>query len=453
VRRSILVVTGEVLAAELARPAIRAWRIAQALGAHHDVTLATTNERTPDFRAVGFRALHATPEELGSLARRSEVVIVQGDALRRAPEVRDSGAVLVVDLYDPFQLEQLEQSRGLDVLARRRAVGVALDVVNEQLRRGDAFLCASERQRDFWLGHLAAVGRLNERVYDTDPGLARFVLVVPFGTDPEVPVRRGAGLRGAVPGIGADDEILLWGGGIYDWFDPASLIRAVDALRATRPRIRLVFAGARHPNADVGVTAASRHARALAAELGLLDTHVFFGDWVPYDERAAYLLDADIGVSTHLDHIETAFSFRTRVLDYLWAGLPSVLTRGDALADAVERAGAGVAVAPEDAHAIAAAIDALLNDPHRRAAAGAAAADLGASYRWDSVLAPLVELCETPARSPDLVDRPLARAIAQGRDLQPTGWRSSVLAVADLVRAGEWRTLGAKVAARVRRRS
>ena len=40
---------------------------------------------------------------------------------------------------------------------------------------------------------------------------------------------------------------------------------------------------------------------------------------MPYDERADYLLDADVGVSTHFPHIETEFSFRTRILDYLWA--------------------------------------------------------------------------------------------------------------------------------------
>ena len=59
--------------------------------------------------------------------------------------------------------------------------------------------------------------------------------------------------------------------------------------------------------------------------------------WVPYDERADFLLDADLGVSTHLEHIETAYSFRTRVLDYWWAGLPVVATDGDTFAP--DRAG------------------------------------------------------------------------------------------------------------------
>ena len=61
---------------------------------------------------------------------------------------------------------------------------------------------------------------------------------------------------------------------------------------------------------------------------------MFFNEgWVDYDDRQNYLLESDIGVSTHLDHIETAFSFRTRILDYLWASLPIVATAGDSFAD------------------------------------------------------------------------------------------------------------------------
>ena len=75
-------------------------------------------------------------------------------------------------------------------------------------------------------------------------------------------------------------------------------------------------------------------ARALADGLGLAGTHVFFNEgWVDYESRQDYLLEADIGVSAHIDHLEASLSFRARILDYLWAGLPVVATRGDVLAD------------------------------------------------------------------------------------------------------------------------
>ena len=95
--------------------------------------------------------------------------------------------------------------------------------------------------------------------------------------------------------------------------------------------MRLVFLGMRHPNPLIPEMRMAVAARRLADELGLTGTHVIFNEeWVAYDERQNFLLDADIGVSTHLHHVETDYSFRTRILDYLWASLPIVSTTGDA---------------------------------------------------------------------------------------------------------------------------
>ena len=50
------------------------------------------------------------------------------------------------------------------------------------------------------------------------------------------------------------------------------------------------------------------------------------------------------------------------MLDYLWAGLPMVLTRGDSMADLAERQALGGTVDPEDDAGFAAACAALLDD-------------------------------------------------------------------------------------------
>ena len=70
-----------------------------------------------------------------------------------------------------------------------------------------------------------------------------------------------------------------------------------------------------------------REARATAEALGLLGSVVLFNDsWVPYEERGAWLNDADCALSLHHDHLETRYAFRTRVLDCFWASLPIVCT-------------------------------------------------------------------------------------------------------------------------------
>jgi glycosyltransferase involved in cell wall biosynthesis len=115
--------------------------------------------------------------------------------------------------------------------------------------------------------------------------------------------------------------------------------------------------------------------------------------WVPYSERGAWLLDADVGVTAHHDHLEARYGHRTRVLDYLWAGLPVVATRGDAMADLVEAQGLGRTVPAGDAEAFAAACEALLgaagDDARKRIAA------VAPTLTWDRVAQPLVEWCAT----------------------------------------------------------
>jgi hypothetical protein len=117
-------------------------------------------------------------------------------------------------------------------------------------------------------------------------------------------------------------------------------------------------------------------------------------------------------VSTHLDHVETAFSFRTRVLDYLWAGLPIVCTAGDAMGDLVDAHGLGAAVPADDVSALAHAIDELLSDDAARANAAAAVRKVAPEFAWSRGLRPLVAFCDAPRRAADLLDRETSGRLA-----------------------------------------
>jgi hypothetical protein len=203
------------------------------------------------------------------------------------------------------------------------------------------------------------------------------------------------------PGIAATDTLLLWGGSLLDWQDPVTLVEAVAALAPARPDLRLVFMGTRHPNPLVKPMQAVADSQARARALGVLDRHVFFNDWVPYDERARWLAEADLGVSTHREHLETHFSFRTRMLDYVWARLPIVCTDGDAFARLVRAEHLGAVVPPGDAAALAAAIDGLLADTSRRAAAREHLRRLGRDMHWSRVVAPLVRFLAAPRPAAD----------------------------------------------------
>ena len=113
-----------------------------------------------------------------------------------------------------------EQRKQQGVINRLKGSRDTTDALNRQLRRADFFICASENQRSLWLGQLAAEGRVNPYTYDSSNDLRRLIDVVPFGINPNVPENKEDLIRKNFPQIKKDDFVLLWAGGVYDWFDP-----------------------------------------------------------------------------------------------------------------------------------------------------------------------------------------------------------------------------------------
>ena len=415
-RREALFLTVEPLGERLAGPAIRALELARAVarsgavGRVRLVSLSRCDRRDAEVE------LSAVGPDLLDLARDSGVVVLQGDVLNRVPGLAGLDVPIVVDAYDPFHLEQLEQTRGLAEADRLRIVRDCVRALNDQLGRADLVLCASQRQRSLWLGHLAAVGRVNPLTY-ASPDLSALLAVVPFGTsapDRTAVPDRAAVVGAAVPGLVPDDVLLVWGGGIYPWFDTDVLLDAMDRLTVTHPRVKLLFLGTRHPLRPDAESPEVAALRTRAAASGLLDRTVFLHPgWVPYDDRHAWLGSADVGVSTHHPHLETEFSYRTRVVDYLAAGLPVVTTDGDAMADLVRATGSGVVVPPHDPEALAGALAGLADDAMARREQAGCARAAAATLAWDLVAAPLVEYCRAPRRAPDLVAPPVTRALLE----------------------------------------
>lgn len=393
----VLVVANDHVGSRMAGPGIRSLQFARHLALDHDVTLVVPF--ATDVEPNGFRIVQDDPwsaDRMRTRVRGQDVVVAQKLPAATMRSLAASKTQAIYDLYAPVTIEALAHA-SREQTTRRTAASHRLNAVMQELTLacGDAFICASEQQRDLWLGGLLALGRVDASAYDADPSLRRLIDVVPFGIEPDPPRRSDAPvLRGAVPGIGSDDRVLLWGGGIWNWFDPLTIIRAVDALAKERSDVRLVFLGLRHPNPAVPQMEMERRAVALAEELRLRDTHVFFNEsWVPYDRRGAYYLEADLGVSAHFDDLETRFAFRTRLLDCFWAGLPVVTTGGDALGELVRERGLGRVVGVEDVAGWVAALSELLDGADE--GLGRRLAVIREELAWPRVVLPLKRLIES----------------------------------------------------------
>jgi len=393
----------------MAGPAIRALELARALTARCEVTLAAPG-RTPVDGLARIDAGLSDYDLLLDAARAHDVVVAQLLPPRLLTRVARSPVRLAIDFYNPTVIEVLEGTRSRPSASRNRLRATVRAAATAHLAAADFIACASERQRDLWLGAMALRGLLDPEPEASEPALRSRIDVVPFGI-PEQPPQSTAG-GGAVLrdrlGIPADHRVLVWGGGIWDWLDAPTAIRATALLPDD---VHLVFLGAQRPAmAERDVHRAGAAAVELARELGLEGTRVHFNEgWVPYAERGAWLRGADLGVSAHPDHLETRFAFRTRILDYLWAGLPVVTTRGDELGDRVGREGLGRAVASGDPDAFAAACRDLLADPEpARARVRAVAPELS----WRRAVGPLERFCRSGTVRPGTIarDRALRRA-------------------------------------------
>ena len=323
--------------------------------------------------APGCRSDATSPETLLRYSGEADVAVVQGhvanDLFAHAKPIP-----VVVDLYDPYIIENLHYfaERGAEVFQHDHAT------LMNSLLRGDLFLCASEAQRMFYLGLLLAVGRLNPIAFEADPHLDSLVRIAPFGVPPT-----------GQTGLSVLHDVLF--GGIYDWYDPIAAIDAVAEARKQIPDITLTFT--RHPNAELTPQGKTAEAIDYTRKRGY-ESFIRFEPWAPYGERAAFFARFATALLTFPQSIETDLAMRTRVYDYLWAGLPIVTSSAPGTDEIIERYDVGVVVR---SGSMSDALVRVLRDRDAYAARTRAFVD---EHQWPRTLEPLRAFCRAPRVDP-----------------------------------------------------
>ena len=379
--RVIAVLAPEPIRPRMAGMGIRALELARALcAAGFEVRLLVEND-VGEAREVagGVAVVAAAPGRLAEAARGASAAVVSGHAanswFHEIPELP-----CVVDLYDPFPIENLHYARSLgEATARHDHATLELS-----LSRGDFFLCASNEQRLFYAGALFTAGRIGAANFPEDPALARLLAVVPFGVPAGAASGDGEAGRNAVGAAGSGPVVLF--GGVYDWYDPALLLEAWPEVLRREPAARLLFFES--PNAATTPQRVFAQARDRARAIDAGGRSILFSPWLPYSRRADLYAACDLLVSISSAGLEAELAYRTRLLDAAWGGVPSVTVGGGSLARELAEAGAAIECA-RDAEALAAAIEALLADEPRRGAMSDAARAFARGRTWASVAKPL----------------------------------------------------------------
>lgn len=397
-RRRVLIISCDVIGSFMAGPGIRYVALAQVLGREFEVLLVApqgSQSYDGDF-SLGFYG----PEDVTKMrtwAEAADVLLFPGDVLLNFPWLSETGKPIVIDGYDPHTAETLFLTRKQPIEERTGTHSHRQRLLTQQCLVGDFFICAGEVQRTWWLGLLEMTGRINPYTFDEDPTLRKLVDCVPYGLPDEPLPPIPADFRPF--GIAQNDPVLLWGGGLWDWLDPLTAIQALPRVLKHIPNVRLLFPGTRHPTPSIPTMCMTEQALELAYSLGLLNTHVFFGDWIARDVWPCYLQRATVGLSLHPDSYESRLAFRSRVLEYIWASLPMIVTEGDETALIVQRYGLGRVVPAQDPTSVAEAIVELLSAP--REVYSAAFVRARTDLTWERAAQPLLTFCRTPRIAPD----------------------------------------------------
>jgi glycosyltransferase involved in cell wall biosynthesis len=400
--KRILILCSAPFGERMSSPGIRARHMAEVLSAELPearVTLAIPRLSKPpgDPAALPYGVVNYTTSALPGLMFANDIIIANDFPLAALPAFPFRKFVL--DYYTIYFIEWMDLSREVVRGSPRRRdawMGGMRRKIGAELLYADFILTANDRQKDYYIGAMIALGLIDPLVYDDDPAMHNLIEPAPHGIRPDpLPEHGEPAVRGVYAGIGATDKLLIWNGGIVHWYDPATLLRAMAKIRDHRDDVKLVFVGGAYPGlGSVGLGERFNEAVELAKELGLYNSHVFFDlSWVPYERMKDYMIEADLAVCTYFNNLETHFSFRTRFVDVFWAELPLVCTEGDVLADMVRDKELGVTVPEGDPDAVAAAIEKLLDDRELYERTRRNIRTNNAELSWTKSFAPLVRFC------------------------------------------------------------
>ena len=231
---------------------------------------------------------------------------------------------LVVDLYTPIFLEKeltLSKWKLQDWLTRFRNK----EMVRKFLRRGNHFLVANRRQREYWLKISKELGA---NLTEGD------VSVFSTGAGKATSNKQQATTSG-------ERKVVLWFGGIYPWMDPEPLVEAFGKLASEFPNWKLRFLGGWHP--DTGYGERFNKLKQLA-KISIPDGQVEFVPWQLEKNLTKYFDDVSFAVHLVKPTLEDYYAHRVRLLTLLEAGIPVITGGRDVISDLIVAHEAGVKI-------------------------------------------------------------------------------------------------------------
>jgi hypothetical protein len=209
----VLIYSPNLIGKSMAGAAIRPWEFAKALSQEHQVILISPGQS--DIQSQDFEVLSLHNPRCKEHFKDADVLIAQRLTFPLALLAKYHKLKIIVDAYVPGPLELLEHFKHDPLHDRQGKVFSESSNIILSFKMADGILCASEKQRELWLGFLLGQKLITPDLYDQDSSLRHFLAVVPFGLPSHSPKRAGKGLKEKF-GLAPSDKIILWGGGIWN---------------------------------------------------------------------------------------------------------------------------------------------------------------------------------------------------------------------------------------------
>lgn len=151
----LLILSHDVVGSQMAGPGIRYYHLARVLARELPVTLAVPGDVTPDLDLPGVTLAtyqrHAWAT-LAPLFDQATVALLPSDIVARFRQLAAVETAVVIDGYNPILAEWLAVFGQAPLDELRQQWQPRLQQQAAPFFVGDFFICASERQRDWWLG-------------------------------------------------------------------------------------------------------------------------------------------------------------------------------------------------------------------------------------------------------------------------------------------------------------
>ena len=140
---------------------LRLYDFAEYLSRENKVTLFLPfGENEVSFSNSNFTLIEGDAIKLEKAYKTSDALIVNGSVFEKFDFIKLNKPV-IYDGYDPFSFEEMNK-----------------DAIKKIVTKSDYFVCASERQKNYWIGMLSVYNRVNPIIYREDNKLKNIIDVV-----------------------------------------------------------------------------------------------------------------------------------------------------------------------------------------------------------------------------------------------------------------------------------